>query len=153
MHTINLIIKPDEDDPEAAEVLVDGAVAGRPTRFLLDTGAARTSLRFDDYTAGFPSTEQNHSSGVFARHSDDLITVPRVEVGPLSWENVALVRMAQERHNVRNLIGMDLLKAFACHFRFDQNRVILAGPPAGAPLRRCCSTTNSTLTSTSTLER
>jgi hypothetical protein len=37
-----LIIEPDLDDPDCAEVLVDGTVAGRPYRFLLDTGAART---------------------------------------------------------------------------------------------------------------
>lgn len=37
-----LIVTPDADDPEFATVTVAGTVAGRPCRFVLDTGAART---------------------------------------------------------------------------------------------------------------
>lgn len=51
MNEFKLIIVPDEEDAEAAEVLVDGTIGGNYYRFLLDTGAARSSVRFDDYTA------------------------------------------------------------------------------------------------------
>src|SRR5690348_3960319 len=73
-----LNINPDETDDEAAEILVDGTVDGRPYRFLLDTGAARTHLRYDGYTAVFPRVGADTSSGVFASGSDDLITAPSV---------------------------------------------------------------------------
>lgn len=47
MQDIPLIIAPDPDEPEAAEVLIDGTVDGRPRRFLLDTGAARSQFLTD----------------------------------------------------------------------------------------------------------
>src|SRR5579871_2796454 len=82
MNEFRLIIQPDEDDAESAQVFVDGTVGGKCYRFLLDTGAARTSLILDDYTSTFESAAKHASSGLFATNSDDLIVVPNLEVGP-----------------------------------------------------------------------
>ena len=123
MSWFDLIIIRDEEDAEAAEVFVDGTIGGNPYRFLLDTGAARTNVRFDDYTSTFDSSEQHNSSGVFAKSSDDLITVPSIEVGPIRKRNFTLARKAENNRDLRNLIGMDLLKDFCCHFFFDEDRV------------------------------
>ncbi len=125
MGEFNLIIKPDADEAEAAEIYVDGSVGGRVYRFLLDTGAGKSSVVADEYTATFASAKQHQSSGVFAQHSEDLITVPSIQVGSISRENFTLVRAAPipgagERSS---LIGMDLLKDFRLHFCFDDARV------------------------------
>jgi hypothetical protein len=129
MSEINLIIVPDPEEAEAAEVCVEGSVGNHPYRFLLDTGAAISSLRFDDYTAGFASAEQNHSSGVFARHSEDLITVPDLAVGPLSRPDFTLVRQSREAGDTRNLVGMDFLKDYRLHFLFNEQRVLVDPAP------------------------
>lgn len=123
MTEISLIIKPDEEDLEAAEVYVDGTIGGNPYRFLLDTGAGRSSVIADAYTVTFESVDKSNSSGVFAKSSEDLITVPNIQVGPVSVENLTIVRAPKEVPQIRNLIGMDILKEFSCHFLFDQNRV------------------------------
>jgi hypothetical protein len=125
MSEINLIIVPDPEEVEAAEVCVDGSAGRRPYRFLLDTGAAISSLKFDDYTAGFASAEQNHSSGVFASHSEDLITVPDLTVGPISRPDFTLVRQSREAGDTRNLVGMDFLKDNRLHFLFHEQRVLI----------------------------
>lgn len=78
-----LRIEPDPDDPEAAFIMVEGAIDGHPYHLLLDTGAARTSVIADPYTTTFASIEQKTSSGVFATSADDLIIVPRIELGPI----------------------------------------------------------------------
>ena len=130
MSGFDLIIQPDEEDAEAAEVLVDGTIGGHPYRFLLDTGAARTSVLVDDYTATFASVETHGSSGVFASHSNDVVTVPMIEVGPISRSDFTLVRKAGTGPDTRNLIGMDLLKDYCCHFLFDESRVLV--DPEGA---------------------
>jgi hypothetical protein len=44
MGRLPLIVEPDPDGPGFASVYVDGTVAGRVYRFLLDTGAARSRL-------------------------------------------------------------------------------------------------------------
>ena len=108
MNELTLIIKHDDEEVEAAEILVDGTIGGKRYRFLLDTGAARTSVIFDDYTSTFQSTERSSSSGVFANDSDDLITVPSIEVGPISKRDFTLVRAADKDPGISNLIGMDL---------------------------------------------
>jgi len=121
MGEIKLIIQPDAEENEAAEVFVDGKMGSHTYRFLLDTGAARSSIRLDDYTSTFASLGKNSSSGVFTSMSDDLITVPRIQVGPIFRQNFTLTRAAGS--GSRNLIGMDLLKDFCCHFFFDEHRV------------------------------
>lgn len=129
MSGFDLIIKPDEEDPDGAEVFVDGTIGGNPYRFLLDTGAGRTCAQFDVYTSTFESNEQHQSSGVFAKNSQDLITVPTIELGPIFRQNFPIVRMAEDAPDLHNLIGMDLLKDFCCHFFFDENRVAVESSP------------------------
>ena len=50
MILIPMIVEPDRDDPGCANVMVDGTIAGRPYRFVLDTGTARTHVVADNFT-------------------------------------------------------------------------------------------------------
>ena len=122
-----LVIQPDEEEPEAAEVLVDGSVGGRHYRFLLDTGAAKSAILSDDYTATFAAIGQHTSSGVFAGGSEDEVIAPTIEVGPIVRRDFPVTRLAENIPQRRNLIGMDLLKGYRCHFLFDENRVEIDG--------------------------
>ncbi|GHO67458.1 hypothetical protein KSC_063500 [Ktedonobacter sp. SOSP1-52] len=129
MNGFDLIIKPDEEDSDAAEVLVDGTIGGSPYRFLLDTGAATSSITSDDYTSTFDCIEKRDSSGVFAAGHLELIRVPMIELGPICKHNVLLSRV-EANHSVRaNLIGMDLLKDSCCYFLFDEQRVVIQDEP------------------------
>lgn len=123
MSGFNLIIKPDEDDPEAAEVYVDGTISGKKYRFILDTGSAKTYVQFDDYTSTFGCIQKHKSSGAFAESNDDLIKVPYIQLGPILKKNFMLARLPENSLNTRNLIGMDLLKDFCFQFLFNENRV------------------------------
>lgn len=137
MQTIPLIILPDEHDPEAAEVLVDGSVAGRPYRFMLDTGAATTCLTGDEFTASLPQVGEKTSSGVFAGGSDDLVRLPSIALGPIERADFTTARMPAGARGRRSLIGMDLLKDHSFHFIFSEDRLLVdpAGPPPGAALQ------------------
>lgn len=123
MSEFNLIIEPDKEEMEAAEVYVDATVGTDTYRFLLDTGAARTCIPFNSYTSAFSSSETSSSSGVFARSSQDLVTVPTIRLGPICRENITVTRLAEGEVDVRNLIGMDVLKDSCCHFLFNESRV------------------------------
>ncbi len=125
MNGFKFLIKPDEYDREAAEVLVDGIIGNKLYKFLLDTGAAKTTIQYDDYTSKFESKKKNVSSGVFARSSDDLISVPLIKLGPISKKNLLIARMPKNTREVRNLIGMDLLKDYCFQFLFDENKVLV----------------------------
>lgn len=127
MNGFPMIIKPDEEDADAANIFVDVTINGNPYRFLLDTGAARTSTVFDAYTSTFASSEMNTSSGVFAhtKSSDDVVSVPRLELGPITFTNFPVVRLAAQRPGLQNLIGMDVLKHYRCYFFFDTQHVAI----------------------------
>jgi hypothetical protein len=125
MSELKLIIKPDPEEIEAAEVYVDGVIGGNAYRFLLDTGAGKSSIAFDDFTSTFASIDKHNASGVFAAGSNDLITIPSLEVGPIFKKNLTITRAAQNSPAIRNLIGMDILKDYCCDFRFDEQRVLL----------------------------
>ncbi len=129
MNGFDLTVVPDEEDEDAALVFVDGTVGDRPYRFLLDTGAARTCLEYDDYTATFASLESKTSSGVFAAESrGEIITIPRIELGPITKSDFPVARIAAISPVIRNLIGMDMLTDVACHLRFAESRVIVDPP-------------------------
>jgi hypothetical protein len=130
-HYYDLIIKPDQEDVDGAEIYVNinVEIAGSQEyqyqyQFLLDTGAARTSIVFDQYTASLTPNGKNSSLGVSGTSaSEDLITLPSIKCGPISKQNFSVVRMAQHNTLSRNLLGMDILKDYCQHFLFDQNRV------------------------------
>jgi hypothetical protein len=125
MSGFSLIIQPDDEETEVAEVLVDVTIGTKQYRFLLDTGAARTSVVLDDYTSTFDSLSKSHSSGVFANSSDDLITLPSFDLGPISRKDLIVSRATGSSPGMRNLVGMDVLKDFRCHFLFQENRVLV----------------------------
>ena len=125
-----LIIEPDPEDVDAAQVLVDATLDGRPYRFLLDTGAARTAIQLDEYTATFDPVGTHASSGVFAPVSEEVIVVPSIELGPITKKNVPVVRVAPIGPPIVNLIGMDLLKDVRCHVLFDEQRVVVDVDPS-----------------------
>lgn len=137
MAGFELIVEPDEEDADAARVLVDGTVGGRPYRFLLDTGTARTCVRLDAHTAGFARVGSSDSSGLFGRGTDDLVTAPSIELGPIARTNFPVARVARADPAVANLIGMDLLGDHRCHVRFDEHRVVVDPPeePGGGATR------------------
>lgn len=122
MGEIKLIIEPDQDEPGAASVYVDGRIDGNPYRFLLDTGAGRSSVRHDDYTATLPLAGTHQSSTVFKARSESLIQVRRLELGPILKENMTLIR-ATPGPGAQDLIGMDVLRDFCCHFLFHEQKV------------------------------
>jgi hypothetical protein len=133
MNEFDLIIQQDEEDADTASIFVNGTIGDHTYRFLFDTGAARSSVIFDDYTSAFDCIETNQSSGVFEVSKQELIRVPSIEIGPIRKQNVSLVRV-EANHPVKiNLLGMDLLKDFCCHFLFTEGRVIVDDPAFDAP--------------------
>jgi hypothetical protein len=130
MPGFDLILKFDEQDEDSAEICVAGTIQARPYTFLLDTGAAVTSLIWDDYTGQRPSQGLHQSSGILGEIEDDLITIHDFQVGSLEKESLTAVRLASNHPQARSLIGMDLLKEHCCHFLFGENRVSFAPAPA-----------------------
>lgn len=125
MIDLPLIVVPDEDDPDGASLYVEGRLGSRPYRFLLDTGAGRTFLVYDEHSAGFERVDGGGSSGVFAKSTHDVIRVPRLEIGEMVRENVMISRGSPDEGRTVSLIGMDVLKDASYHFLFDQNRVLV----------------------------
>jgi predicted aspartyl protease len=79
----DLIIQPDAEDAEAANIFVDGAIGGKPYRFLLDTGAATSTIVLDDYTATFEPSGKRQDSGLFSTRTADQVTAPEIRLGPI----------------------------------------------------------------------
>ena len=131
MRQVPLIIEPDPDDPGCAAALVEGTVAGRPYRFVLDTGAARTQLEADEYTSGLATAAGDISSGAFGGHTaDQVVTVTDLAVGPLHVAALDVVRVPGGGPMPGNLLGMDVLRQHACHFRLDASVLELEATPA-----------------------
>jgi len=129
MNGFDLIIQPDEDDPEAAEVLVDATIGSRNYRFLLDTGAAMTCISYDDYTSTFESVGARDTTAAFSKSSQELVVVPSITLGSLSRRNFMVARRPPHIQTGSNLIGMNLLKDHSLSFYFDKNRVEVDSKP------------------------
>jgi predicted aspartyl protease len=114
---VPLVIEPDTDDPDFATVMVDATIAGRPYRLVLDTGAAHTQLDADEYTSGLSPVGEDSSFAAFGgRVTDPVVTITDLEVGPL---RVARLDVTHSERAAGNLLGMDVLRQYCCHFRLD----------------------------------
>lgn len=141
MRSIALGIRFDDDSRETAEVYVDGIVNNSPRRFLLDTGCARTALKHDEFSSGFPSVGKEQSGGVFGSAKYDLIEIDSLAVGPLRCASRSISR-ARPGELDRDLLGMDVLRDHRLHFAFDESRVDMldTAPDVHLPLLNTTST-------------
>ena len=115
---------PDEEDP-GAFIFVVGSIENHQYRFLLDTGAACSEICYDSYTADFEIIGNKQSSGAFSSSKLDIIQVPSINIGPIHHNNFIIRRQSEKSKGIFNLIGMDLLKDYCCHFQFDSESVII----------------------------
>jgi hypothetical protein len=120
--SFDLQIQFDDDSKETAEVYVDGKIQGEVCRFLLDTGCARTSLNYDEFSSQFEKVATQESSGIFGKTQYDLIKVASIEFGEIERKNVVLSR-AKKGELDRKLLGMDMLKDYRLHFSFNYRKV------------------------------
>jgi hypothetical protein len=129
MRQVPLVIVPEPDDPGCATVMVEGTVAGRPYRFVLDSGAARTQLEADEYTAALSAVAGDSSLSAFGgRSADPVVTITELAAGPLRAATLAVTRVERGGPGVRNLLGMDVLRRYCCHFRLDAGVLELEAP-------------------------
>jgi predicted aspartyl protease len=120
---VPLIVVPDEDDDDFAELAVDGTIDARPYRFMLDTGAGRTHVVADDYTRSLAAVGRHTASGVFSPIDDEVVRLGEVAVGPLQRGPLDASRGGDDRPDGHNLLGMDVLRHYRCLFRFAHQRL------------------------------
>jgi hypothetical protein len=116
MPGVPLTIEPDPEVAGCATLLVDGWVAGRPYRFVLDTGAGRSTVVCDGYTSTLPSHAEHTPAGAIAARSEDLVMVTSVRLGSHVVPTLEVGRGSQGR----NLLGMDFLGSVALQVDFDR---------------------------------
>jgi hypothetical protein len=124
---VPLIIEPDPDDADFATVSVDAVLAGRPYRLLLDTGAARTQLNADEYTSALRPVGEDASSACFGdRVTEPVVTITDLAIGPL---RLATLEVTRSDHGLGQMLGMDILRQYCCHFRLEAGVLGLDAPP------------------------
>lgn len=116
MPDLQLIIEPDEDEG-CALFLLDGTIAGRPYRFMLDSGAALSQVEADEHIAALPVVRMDTSHGAHAGRTEPVVTVADVVLGPLRLDALDVKRVEPIPGMMRNLVGMDVLRQHRCHFR------------------------------------
>jgi len=97
--------------------LVDGTIAGRPYRFLLDSGAALSQVEADEHIAALPVVRMDTSRGAHAGRTEPVVTLTDVAFGPLRLGALDAKRVEPIPGLIRNLVGMDVLSQHRCHFR------------------------------------
>lgn len=127
MHQIPLLVEPDPDEPEFASVFVDVSVTGRPYRLLLDTGAARSQLPSDGFTASLPVARTDSAGSAFgADTTQDIVVIPDLDLAGLVARDLEVSRS----RSGPGLLGIDVLGRYRCWFRFAAG-VLELDPDAG----------------------
>jgi hypothetical protein len=121
-----MLIHPDPDDPNCADIMVDALIAGRSYSLRLDTGAARTQLLADDHLARLTTLGRDTSAGAFGQPQDrDIVTIGDLSMGDLDVPPLDVVRV--DAPGQQSLLGMDVLREHRCEFRFDDEMLVLDG--------------------------
>jgi hypothetical protein len=124
---VPLIIEPDPDDPDCANVLVDATIAGRSYRLLLDTGAASTQLNADQYTSALPVVDQAFSSAAFGGTAPEpVVTITDLAIGPLRLETLDVRR---REGGLSQVLGMDVLGRYRWHLQVAARALDFDPPP------------------------
>lgn len=109
MAKVPLFLDHDESDG-SAEIQVKARFGGEARLCLLDTGAACSALKFDDFSAALPVESEMMVRGALGSASMDLVSVPSFELGPIKTESLAVQRFSAGHRESRNIVGLDLLK-------------------------------------------
>jgi gag-polyprotein putative aspartyl protease len=131
MTDLRVTLEHDPDDRDCAVPFADGTVAGRPYRFVLDTGAARTRMTADEYTTSVQPTGTDEGHGAFGPVKETIITVTDVSVGPMRATSLDVTLANGAAAGAPSLLGMDLIGRYRCHFRFAAGLVDVGARAAG----------------------
>lgn len=124
MGNIDLEIKQDKDQADAAEIFVKALVNKIERNFILDTGCGNTSLIYDDFSSELPKKDEKESPGVFGSANFDLVEASSIGIGGFSKEKILLSRMAKGLKG-HNLLGMDFLKDFKLTLMINEKKMII----------------------------
>jgi len=114
---IALEIVPDPDDDQCAMVQAIGFVNGLETRFMVDSGAARTQV-VNSPGLHFGEAVATHSSnGVFGASTRSVHRLDHLVVGDLTWQQIDVV-VEEPGEHIMPLLGMDLLGQYSLTFDF-----------------------------------
>ena len=108
--TVSLDIRPDVDDPEAAEIWAQLTVDGVEHWAIVDTGARRTMLLVDDDRELDDEVTGAFGSLRVARHD-----YARLNFGPVELRNGEL-QVAPRHPGLRSVVGLDVIGQDCWHF-------------------------------------
>lgn len=108
--------------------MMDGYLDDRRYRFVLDTGAVRSQVVTDDYTAQLPLIWTDRSSAVFGASATSLVRLPDLTIGPVSMTDLEVDRVSSDGAWTRNLLGMDVLASQRLQVNFEPHEVAIAEP-------------------------
>lgn len=125
MSKISFSLQYDDETKQTAQVFVEGLIQDQPSKFLLDTGCAQTSLALNEFTQSLPSTGKRGSSGALGQRADfDLVELSQISVGSLSRNNWQVSRAPQGGLD-RHLFGMDIMRDYCLEFNFEHNEMLV----------------------------
>lgn len=138
MLKIALDIVPDPDDDQCAMVQAIGFVNGLETRFMVDSGAARTQVVNSPGLHLGKAVATHSSNGVFGASTRAVHLIDHLAVGDLSWQQIEVV-VEEPGEHIMPLLGMDLLGQHALTFDFARAELRLdehANADAAFPIWR-----------------
>lgn len=122
MRRAPLSLVPEDDDPQSIQVFANGAIGDEPTRFLIDTGATTCVVPATAATNGLAAAIASAGRGASGTVADgDVVVLPEIRVGDLVAVDVEADRLASAPPHP--LLGMNVLGAYACRFRFAAGRI------------------------------
>ena len=114
--SIPLIIYENELGKFLADIQVD--IEGSVSRFLFDTGAAKSQIKSDESTKDFKKVGEKESKGASGiGYQKDVVEVPTLKFGNFSLKNMHLDR------GQRGIFGIDLLKDCKFEINFQDQKI------------------------------
>lgn len=125
--TIPLTFVHDDDlEPASVQLIADGTANGEPVRFTVDSGARTSTVPRVGAISALDVVGRSTGHGASGTSpGDEVVVIDELIIGDLTTTDVTASRVDPAR---QSLLGMNVLGAHRCHFRFSADRLELDGP-------------------------
>lgn len=125
MQRIRLFFEENDISNDDVEVYIKGQINDKEYNFLLDTGAAKSTLVTDEYLESLEYSKGKKFSGVIGTLDCREVNIDKLCLGPIIENGIKIDIINNLNDNIKNVLGIDVLKKHVIVFSYSTQELLI----------------------------